>query len=169
MRSYHDRYWAGPATAAADPWQGVDIHEKSHAPRTAMLRRARLRWRRSPRAGGGQRERHHFWARRNAVLRSMLKPHKPGLRVIISRRSCSLIQHAAPFRVIRPSPSPGTAAPSPGPASVISARTSLTPACSLAARCSGDSVIVVLALGRSPGVLLPVALPCVFLARLSKA
>src|SRR5262249_42056387 len=63
------------------------------------------RWRRSPRSGDGQRERHHFWARRNAALRSMLKPHKPGLRAIISRRSCSLIQHAAAFRVIRPSPS----------------------------------------------------------------
>ena len=30
-----------------------DIHEKSHAPRTAMLRRARPRWRRSQIAGGG--------------------------------------------------------------------------------------------------------------------
>ena len=30
-----------------------DIHEKSHAPRTAMRRCARRRWRRSRRAGGG--------------------------------------------------------------------------------------------------------------------
>jgi len=29
----------------------------------------------------------------------MLKPHKPGLRAIISCRSCSLIQHAAAFTV----------------------------------------------------------------------
>ena len=29
-----------------------DIHEKSHAPRTAMRRRARRQWRHSPRAGG---------------------------------------------------------------------------------------------------------------------
>src|SRR5262249_58260098 len=59
--------------------------------------RARLRWRRSLRAGGGQRERHHFWARRNAALRSMLKSHKPGLRAKISRCCCSLIQHTAAF------------------------------------------------------------------------
>src|SRR5262245_38051431 len=38
-RPWHDRYWPGPAAAAADPWQGVTVtsrafdfghHEKSH-------------------------------------------------------------------------------------------------------------------------------------------
>jgi hypothetical protein len=53
------------------------------------------------RVGGGQRERHHFWARRNAALRSMLKPHKPGLRAIISPRSCSLASARAYVGFVR--------------------------------------------------------------------
>src|SRR5215470_9781860 len=40
-RPWHDRYWAGPTAAAADPWQ------------TRLTpRHARLRWRHSPRTGG---------------------------------------------------------------------------------------------------------------------
>jgi len=38
-----------------------DIHEKSHAPRTAMRRRARTRWRRSRGASGGSERRGAGW------------------------------------------------------------------------------------------------------------
>src|SRR5262245_37002308 len=57
-RPCHDRHWAGPQAAAADRWQAMTVglarfQFRSPRSHTATSRHARLRWRPSPRAGGG--------------------------------------------------------------------------------------------------------------------
>src|SRR5262249_2086414 len=60
-RLWHDRHWAGPAAAAVDPWQAVtvtralsiSVNTRIALQPTTTSRRARLRWRRSQKADGG--------------------------------------------------------------------------------------------------------------------